>query len=57
MKNWIDDFRSRCGTHLKVKLMEKYLDVENILLKENEELFEKYGLFKENWFIVEGYRL
>jgi hypothetical protein len=31
-----------------VKLMEKYLDVENILLKENEELFEKYGLFKEN---------
>jgi hypothetical protein len=31
-----------------VKLMEKYLDVEDILLEANEELFVKFSLFKEN---------
>jgi hypothetical protein len=31
-----------------VKLMEKYLDVEDILLEENEKLFLESSLFKEN---------
>jgi hypothetical protein len=31
-----------------VKLMEKYLDVEDILLEANEELLVKFSLFKEN---------
>jgi len=48
MKNWPDDFRSRCDVHLGVKLMEKYLDVEDILLEANEELLVKFSLFKEN---------
>ncbi len=48
MKNWANDFRSMCGAHLGVKLMEEYLDVEDILLEENEELLIEFGLFKEN---------
>jgi len=28
--------------------MEKYLDVEDILLEANEELLVKFSLFKEN---------
>jgi len=39
MKFWVDDFRSRCGAHLGVKLIKEYLDVEDILLEVNEELF------------------
>jgi hypothetical protein len=31
-----------------VKLMEEYLDVEDILREENEELLVEFGLFKEN---------
>jgi hypothetical protein len=31
-----------------VKLMEEYSDVEDILLKANEELFVEFGLFKNN---------
>ncbi len=48
MKNWAYDFKSRCGVHLGVKLMEEYSDVEDILLKANEELFVEFGLFKNN---------
>ncbi len=48
MKNWTNDFRSRCGTHLVMKLMEEYLDVEDILLEENEELLVEFGLSKKN---------
>jgi hypothetical protein len=32
----------------KVKLMEEYLDVENTLLEENEELFVEFGLSEED---------
>jgi len=28
--------------------MEEYLDVENTLLEENEELFLEFGLFEED---------
>lgn len=38
MKNWTYDFKSRCGVRLGMKLMEEYLDVEDILLEDNEEL-------------------
>ncbi len=48
MKNWANDFKSRFGIHLGVKLMEEYLDVEDILREENEELLVEFGLFKEN---------
>jgi hypothetical protein len=32
----------------KVKLMEEYLDVENTLLEENEELLVEVGLFEKD---------
>jgi hypothetical protein len=48
MKNWPSDPRSRCVTSLGAKLMGKYLDVEDTLLKENEELLIKFGLFEED---------
>jgi hypothetical protein len=38
----------QCVVSSKVKLMEEYLDVENALLEENEELFVKFGLFEED---------
>jgi hypothetical protein len=31
-----------------MKLMEEYLDVEDILLEKNEELLVEFGLSKEN---------
>jgi hypothetical protein len=31
-----------------MKLMEEYLDVEDILLEENEELLVEFGLSKKN---------
>lgn len=38
----------QCVVSSKVKLMEEYLDVENTLLEENEELFLEFGLFEED---------
>jgi len=39
MKNYPDDFRLGCVFGPLVKLMEECLDVEDVLLEENEELF------------------
>ncbi len=38
----------QCVVNSKVKLMEEYLDVENTLLEENEELFVEFGLSEED---------
>jgi hypothetical protein len=38
----------QCVVSSKVKLMKEYLDVENILLEENEDLLVEFGLFEED---------
>jgi hypothetical protein len=46
MKNWPNNYRSTCMANLRVKSMEEYLDVEDFLLEENEELTVYFGLFE-----------
>ncbi len=48
MKNWLNDTKLGCVVGLGAKLMEKNLDVEKKLLEKNEEIFVKFGLFKED---------
>jgi hypothetical protein len=48
MKNWLDDLKSGCVVGLRVKLLEKKLDVEKNLLEKNEGILVKYGFFKKD---------
>jgi hypothetical protein len=48
MKNWPDDPRLGCMFGPLVKFMEEYMDLEDIFLEENEELFFKSILFEED---------
>ncbi len=47
-KNQHDDLRLGCVFGSLVKLMEEYLDVEDILLEKNEELLLDASLFEED---------
>jgi hypothetical protein len=46
MKNYLDDLRLGCVFGPLVKLMKEYLDVKDVLLEENEELFLESSLLK-----------
>ncbi len=46
MKFWPNDLVLGCVVGSRAKLMEKYLDVEDILFEKNEELLVEYDLFE-----------
>ncbi len=46
MKNYLDDLRLGCVFGPLVKSMKEYLDVKDVLLEENEELFLESSLLK-----------
>jgi hypothetical protein len=48
MKIWLEDPRSSCITSEGLKTIEEYLNVEDNLLEENEELITNFDLF-EMW--------
>jgi hypothetical protein len=47
MKNWLDNPRFGC-TNVKLKSIEKYINTENGMVSENEELIFYFNLFEEN---------
>jgi hypothetical protein len=46
MKNWYEDPRSTCTVGEGFKIIEEYLNVEDNLFEENEELIASFYLFE-----------
>lgn len=46
MKNWFEDPRSTCNVGEGFKIIEEYLNLEDNLFEENEELIASFYLFE-----------
>jgi hypothetical protein len=49
MKNWSHDPRSTCIVGEGFKIIEEYLNVENNLFEENEELIASFDFWGVSW--------